>query len=217
MISKLDLFEIKPLKGIHTFKIKEGVVNLYFVSGASGSGKTSIMTNLQKILGDNIDVYDFDDIGVPEATDKKWHHETTEKWLQILLKENKDACLLGQMVLGEIFSCPSASQIKKINFCLLDVNDFERIQRLKKRNIYGADQHMLSWAAWLRMHHQDPTWALHVIQDSDSCIMDFKRLENLNNWDDVARVIIIDTTGLTLDEVAQKVSDWIGSLDRQPI
>lgn len=35
--------------------------------------------------------------------------------------------------------------IDKINFCLLDVSDFERIGRLKKRNTYGVDQNMLNW------------------------------------------------------------------------
>ena len=60
------------------------------------------MPNLKKMLGHLISIYDFDDIGVPEGADKKWRQESTEKWLQKLLKEDKDACLLGQMVLGEI-------------------------------------------------------------------------------------------------------------------
>lgn len=88
--------------------------------------------------------------------------------------------LLGQIVLGEILSRPSAKQIDKINFCLLDVSDFERIGRLKKRNTYGADQNMLNWAAWLRMHHQDPQWTPHVIQEDAASIMDFSRLSALS-------------------------------------
>lgn len=47
-------------------------MKLYFIGGASGSGKTAIMPELQKILGSEIKVYDFDDIGVPEGADKKW-------------------------------------------------------------------------------------------------------------------------------------------------
>jgi hypothetical protein len=109
---------------------------LYFIGGASGSGKTAVMPHLKELLGEGIAVYDFDDIGVPEGADKKWRQESTEKWLQKLLSEGKDACLLGQIVLGEILSCPSAKHIDKINFCLLDVSDFERIGRLKKRNTY---------------------------------------------------------------------------------
>ena len=44
-------------------------MNLYFVSGASGSGKTAILPECQKILGSKMRVYDFDDIGVPEGAD----------------------------------------------------------------------------------------------------------------------------------------------------
>lgn len=112
-------------------------MRLYFIGGASGSGKTAVMPYLKELLGDGIAVYDFDDIGVSEDADKRWRQESTEKWLQKLLRKGKDAVLLGQIVLGEILSCPSAKQIGKVNFCLLDVNDFERIQRLKKRNSYG--------------------------------------------------------------------------------
>ena len=46
------------------------MTKLYFIGGASGSGKTAIMPELQKILGSEIKVYDFDDIGVPEGADK---------------------------------------------------------------------------------------------------------------------------------------------------
>ena len=63
---------------------------IYFVAGASGSGKTAIMPDLKKMLGDAISVYDFDDIGVPDGADKRWRQESTEKWLQKLLKENKE-------------------------------------------------------------------------------------------------------------------------------
>lgn len=182
---------------------------LYFIGGASGSGKTAVMPHLKVLLGEGIAVYDFDDIGVPDGVDKKWRQESTEKWLQKLLSEGKDACLLGQIVLGEILSCPSAKQISRINFCLLDVSDFERIGRLKKRNTYGVDQNMLNWAAWLRMHTQDPQWAMHVIQEDAASIMDFTRLSTLKSYEEVANIKILDTTDLALHEVAMKLANWI--------
>ncbi len=190
-------------------------MRLYFIGGASGSGKTAMMLHLKELLGDTISVYDFDDIGVPENADTKWRQESTEKWLKKLLSEGKDSCLLGQIVLGEILSCPSAQQIGKVNFCLLDVSDFERVKRLKKRN-YGADQNMLNWSAWLRMHHQDPKWAPDSIQEFSANVMDFGKLNQLTSYNDVADVRIIDTTDLALNEVAQKVTDWINELDVKP-
>ncbi len=47
-------------------------MKLYFVAGASGSGKTAIQSDLADVLGGDINVYDFDDIGVPEGADNKW-------------------------------------------------------------------------------------------------------------------------------------------------
>jgi GNAT superfamily N-acetyltransferase len=191
-------------------------MRLFFIGGASGSGKTAVIPHLKELFGDGIAVYDFDDIGVPEGADKKWRQESTEKWLQKLLSEGKDACLLGQIVLGEILACPSAKQIDKINFCILDVSDFERIGRLKKRNTYGADQNMLNWSAWLRMHTRDPEWTPHVIQEDAASIMDFTKLSALKSYEEVANIKILDTTDLALNEVAGELADWVRSFDIAP-
>lgn len=187
----------------------------YFVAGASGSGKTAIMLDLKKILRETVSVYDFDDIGVPECADKKWRQESTEIWLQKLLHEKKDACLLGQIVLGEILACPSAKQIDKINFCLLDVCDFERIQRLKMRNTYSMDQNMLNWSSWLRMHHQDPQWFQHVLKENCWVGLDFSVWDSLADWDSKAIVKILDTTGMSINQTAESVADWINEKGKQ--
>lgn len=52
---------------------------LYFVAGASGSGTTAIIPYLQKILSNTIELYDFDDIGVPKDADKKWRQKNLQK------------------------------------------------------------------------------------------------------------------------------------------
>ena len=41
--------------------------NIYFISGVSGVGKTSVMMELKKIEGAFFDVHDFDERGVPAA------------------------------------------------------------------------------------------------------------------------------------------------------
>lgn len=184
-------------------------MNIYFIAGASGSGKTAILSDLKKLLGQAFSVYDFDDIGVPDKADRKWRQESTEKWLQKLLQEDKDACLLGQMVLGEILACPSAKQINQVSFCLLDVSDYERVQRLKKRNTYGIDQTMLSWSAWLRMHHQDPQWVQHVLKENCWGELDFSVWDQLESWENIANVEILDTTELSINKVAESVSVWV--------
>lgn len=55
------------------------MTRLYFIGGASGSGKTAVIPYLKELLRDDIAVYDFDDMGVPEDADKKWRQELTEK------------------------------------------------------------------------------------------------------------------------------------------
>lgn len=183
--------------------------NFYFVGGASGVGKTSIMAELKDSFKNTINIYDFDDIGVPKDADKKWRQESTEKWLLELLKDDKDVCLLGQIVLGEILACPSAKMLGKINFCLLDVSDYERISRLKKRNTYGIDQNMLNWSSWLRMHHQDPQWVQHVLKEGCWPQLNFNNWDQLENWGEKAFVTILDTTNLTIQQVALSITKWI--------
>ena len=188
-------------------------MNIFFVAGASGSGKTAIIPNLKKKIGDSIVVYDFDDIGVPDDADKKWRQEATEKWLQKLISNGQDACLLGQVVLGEILACPSAKKLNKVHFCLLDVNDFERIQRLKTRHgkADGADQNMLNWSSWLRMHHKDPQWVQHVLKENCWDKLNFGTWDQLLNWDSKAVVTVLDTTGWEIEQSAKSVADWINT------
>jgi hypothetical protein len=192
--------------------MEENMNAFYFVAGAGGSGKTPIIPDLKKILGTAVSVYDFDAIGVPEEADKKWRQESTEKWLQKLLSDGKDACLLGQIVLGEILACPSAKYMGQINFCLLDVSDFERIKRLKKRGTYGAGQNMLNWSSWLRMHHQDPQWMQHVLKEDCWPGLDFTIWDQLENWDHRTIIKVLDVTKLSINQVAESVANWINEI-----
>lgn len=157
-------------------------------------------------------IFDFDDIGVPENPDKVWRQHSTEKWLQKYLNDSdkdKIYCICGQVVLGEILACPSASKINKINICLLDVTDIERIHRLRTRNTYGANQDMLNWAAWLRLHHHDPSWHQNVIIDNSWEKLNFEYLDNIKYWNTLANVTVIDTTLLSIQAVSDSIIDWI--------
>ncbi len=186
---------------------------IYFVAGASGSGKSSIINDLKQLLGNDFKVFDFDDIGVPKNPDKKWRQEVTEQWIKKLLLEQKNSVLLGQMVVGEILASPSAPKLGTVHFCLLDVSDKERIARLKKRNTHGIDQHSLNWAAWLRMHHEDPQWQQHVIKNDSWSNMQFVRWDKLDTWKPLSSIKIIDTTGLSISQVASQVKNWISSIE----
>ncbi|MGN6670682.1 MAG: hypothetical protein ACTHJ4_04015 [Candidatus Nucleicultricaceae bacterium] len=87
----------------------------------------------------------------------------------------------------------------------------ERNQRLR---ISGSipTQDMLSWAARFRVHQEDPQWYQHVIKENCWERLDFKRWENRNHWEDLTVLKIIDTTYLTLPQVAYHLEKWINSI-----
>lgn len=184
-------------------------MTVYFITGASGSGKTAIIPALKQTLGDAVALHDFDDIGVPSHADKAWRQASTEQWLQKLLCEKKEVCLLGQMVLGELLACPSIRWLNDIHFCLLDVNDDERVVRLKKRNTGHANQTMLNWASWQRMHTRDPQWEQHVIKEACWPGLDFSSWDNLDRWDPHVDIKLLDTTDDSIQQVAESVVDWM--------
>lgn len=183
---------------------------IYFIFGASGSGKTACISDLKSKLPE-FDIFDFDDIGVPPNADKKWRQESTEKWIKKILKNEKPSILLGQMVLGEILASPSSKNLKNINAILLDCDDVTRINRLKKRGTYGANQDTLNWSAWLRVHCYDPKWEQHVIKNESADIMCFDQWDRLTSWDDHATVKVIDTTQLSIKDVVDKIVQHVAS------
>lgn len=183
--------------------------NYFFIGGASGSGKTAIQPILSQIIGEQISIFDFDDIGIPEHADTLWRQQATEKWLKKLLSHKQHACLLGQIVLGELLACPSAVKIKRIHFCLLDVNDIKRVERLKQDFKHNCNQNMLNWSSWLRMHTLNPKWEPQVIKDQAWSRLQFSSWDKLSDWPSNVSTHSIDTTHHTLNEVAQKVKDWI--------
>lgn len=47
-------------------------MKLSFIGSASDSGKTTVVLHFKELLGNDVAVYDFGDIGVPKDVDKKW-------------------------------------------------------------------------------------------------------------------------------------------------
>lgn len=181
---------------------------IYFVAGAIGSGKTALIPELKKALTDKISIIDFDDISVPEDLDTKRRQQLTENLLHKFAHDKNNTIVIGQVVLGEILACPSAKYFDKINFCLLDTSDFERINRLKNHKI-KIDQNLLNWSSWLRMHHQDPQWMQNMIKENCWEGLDFISWDNARAWDNIANVMVLDTSSLAPNQVAQSVSSWI--------
>lgn len=195
----------------------DGERMLYIITGASGSGKTACLPYLKEQLPD-YEVVDFDDIGVPANADKTWRQESTEKWLGRYLAQDKPMVICGQMVIGEIISCPSFSKIDGIKVCLLDCSDLERVKRLKERGTYGANQDTLNWSAWLRMHHVDPTWEQHVIKEGAWEGLDFSKLESTKSWNRIVDdACTIDTSDMSIEQVAKQIVQNIQTQEHENI
>lgn len=133
--------------------IKEGAMNIFFITGTSGSGKTTLVNYLKIILSQALfEVYDFDENGVPPDADKAWRQETTDYWLMKAQKnneQNKSTIVCGVSVPSEI-----ASSLKKpampIYFGFIKVDDETIKQRLKMR---GWDEQLIqdniNWSHYL--------------------------------------------------------------------
>jgi AAA domain-containing protein len=184
---------------------------LYLVTGASGSGKTACLETLRQ-RNPQVVWYDFDDVGVPADADKVWRQRTTEYWLQRTIQNQAlrlDTCINGNIILGEVLACPSAPEINRLAVCLLDCSDVVRIDRLRDRNLHGANMDMLCWAAWQRMHAVDPQWYQNTIREDAAPEMHWERWENWQRGDPRWQTCVLDTTHLTITEVAESILQWM--------
>jgi hypothetical protein len=184
---------------------------IFFVTGASGSGKTACMPELATLLPE-VALHDLDELGVPPAAANAWRQQATEAWLQrgiASAAEGRDVVVCGQAVLGEILACPSAERAGPIAVCLLDCDDVLRVDRLRARGTHGATQDTLSWSAWLRVHSVDPSWRSDVIQDGAWPALRWDRWAGWKRGDPRWSVTVVDTSALTLAEAAGEVARWV--------
>lgn len=182
---------------------------IYFVVGASGVGKSTLLPLLRENHRD-IFFHDFDDIGVPENADKRWRQQSTNAWLERGAQEDQNTCVLGGAVPGEIISTPFYINHKPdISLCLLDCNDEVRYQRLLNRASYGPNQDIMNWGCWLRLHAKHPKWEPHVIMDECWNEMHFEKMLDLDAWCAPFDINIIDNSGDMPDETAETLSKWL--------
>lgn len=189
---------------------------LFFVPGASGAGKTAIIPKLKELLPE-IAVYDFDvypqfeKIGVLDSPAQR--QRVAEVWIQQALQNNpQHTVVTGLGVMGEVFACPSALQVDHIAFCLLDCDDITRLDRIRQRGQPEyATIEILCWAAWLRVHHIDPQFRPDVINDGKNPDMVWERWSGWQHGHPHWRAHIINTTSLSISEVAEQVAMWVRS------
>ncbi len=139
---------------------------LFFIIGASGSGKTTIVKELEKNNFGNFQFRYFDSIGVPSFEDmvkeygsgEAWQKAKTFGWSKKLKPELETSSVIldGQIRQSFVDEACKENDVSSYSIILFDCTNEERIKRLTKRGqpeLANAD--MLNWAKYLREQSLD--------------------------------------------------------------
>jgi hypothetical protein len=190
---------------------------LFLIFGSSCSGKTTLLDAL-RMRRPELEIHDFDEIGVPTGADTAWRHRANEEWVRLALREQaegRDFVLAGQTPLGELLAAPSAAKLDAISGCLLDCDDTDRLARMRGRGDDWAARFgdtlddFVHWGAWLRGHARDPRFRPFVIKEQCDPGMQWERWSEWRANDPRWRVRIVDTSGATVDAVADELERWL--------
>jgi len=190
----------------------------FLVSGAAAAGKSTLAKNLSARLK-NLACHDYDERRV---TDEYSRCQQLEEWVQLALtrqRDGRDFLLASHSPLGELLACPSAPRLAGISACLLDCSDPERIARMRKRGIdphWPPTQDVLNWASWQRMHAWDPQWEQHVISGNGPPEHAYDRWTRWTQSDPRWQVRVIDTTGLDLERMLERLTAWVNTEREKP-
>jgi len=166
--------------------------NLVFITGASGSGKTTIVKELEKKHPEDLVFCYFDSIGVPSpkemekehGSQDEWQRQATSQWVQDIQDKYSDkkanVILDGQMRIAYILEACRNNGINLFQIILVDCNDIERRKRLVDRGHPElSDEKMMNWAKYLRVE-ADSAENVSVLDTSDHTIeQSVERLDRL--------------------------------------
>jgi len=111
-------------------------MKMYFISGVSGAGKTSVMKILKKDLPEQYVVKDFDARGVPKGGGRPWRLAETKFWIlegSRYAQANKTLIVCGLANPEELALMEETKEVD-VNIILLDAPGEVIAQRLHKRN-----------------------------------------------------------------------------------
>lgn len=206
-----------PARGQTLPSVSIGIVRtvLLLVTGASGVGKTTVRRLLQPQLGPEVECAELWDISPnPSAQNLEWRQRTTELAVQRtvqLQREGRHFLLCGDPIAAvEVIAAPSALELDRVAFCLLDADRQAQQQRLASR---GDDAALLvhhhAFADWMRRQAADPTHMLEVVTTNGWAQMRWERVAALaSRW----TVHTIDTSAHDASVVATQVRSWLSGV-----
>jgi adenylate kinase family enzyme len=133
------------------------------LTGASGSGKTAIADAIGSRYAAAVEVYHFDQSGIPpveqmvreHGSAEAWQRAMTFNWMTKLAKRLHSGGRIlfeGQMRLSFVREASDAAGIKDYIVMLVDCDDVTRTRRLTEDRSRPdlANATMMSWAKYLR-------------------------------------------------------------------
>jgi adenylate kinase family enzyme len=132
----------------------------YFVIGASGSGKTSAVRELEKAGRTDLKTFLFDTIGVPSEQEMierwgsggGWQRAMTVEWVKRMRSElaNSNVLLDGQTRPSFIAEACEDNDVKSYKVILIDCSDGVRKARLLQRGQPElTNEQMMEWGRYL--------------------------------------------------------------------
>lgn len=140
---------------------------IFFLIGASGSGKTTATKELERRGLANFKILYFDSIGIPSIEEmeakhggpEEWQKIKTIEWVKVIKKDvlpDSHVLFDGQTRPSFIEKACHKSGIKEFEIILFDCSDEERTRRLVARGQANlANENMMNWARYLRKECQD--------------------------------------------------------------
>jgi predicted kinase len=138
-------------------------MGLVILTGASGSGKTTIARAIERRYPGLATVFFFDSIGVPSAerrlaeygSDGEWQRAMTLRWMQRIAavpQQDRSVLFEGQSRLAFLQEGIVAAGLTDARIVLLDCDDTTRTRRLEvdRRQPELANPTMMNWAKFLR-------------------------------------------------------------------
>jgi hypothetical protein len=189
---------------------------LYLLSGATASGKSTISRLVASRIPDLVS-FEEDRRPVSATADR---FANLDLWIGDALAEEaegKDVIFGSQAPLGELLASPRATELEGIAPCLLDVQDYERVERWRRRGVDAVWPMTIDhfcWAAFHRLHARDPQFEQRVLVDRDPDLPEWGRWTGWNEEDPRWSVAIRDTTGLEVEETIGSIADWIHAVRR---
>lgn len=165
------LYRAKKLPFFQKILLKALGYKIFFVIGASGSGKTTTLKLLEKAMPHHCRLIHFDSIGVPSFEEmeteygsiEEWQRVKTFEWVEKLAKEEllKSHVVFDAQVRPSFISEACDAHGAAYDVLLFDCFDEERKRRLVNRGHSElADDNMMNWAAFLRRECQQRNYKI---------------------------------------------------------